>query len=368
MSIVAYTGLPGAGKSYGVVENVILPSLRKGRTVYTNIPMNYDELQKDKTIKGNLVTFRNEDVTETWLDELPAGIIFVLDEAWRVYPAGVRADKMPESYKSFLAEHRHKVDENGNSNEIIFVTQDLSQLASFVRKLIEETFIVKKMSAFGKRAAKRYRVDIYTGEASGSNPPVKNRVRQLFGKYKPEIYKYYQSHTQAEGEKVGEEVKADQRGSVLKSSLVKYGVPIALVLMCSGVYKVYKFFNPDNIQKPHITQKKAQVKQTHIASSSWEPTVTSQSVNPTPAPAERQIQLSRVWRIAGTVFGVKKSVAILASPWGNRTVDIVQYCDKIEGTYDYECIVDNERVTKWSGRYTRSMISGGVENAVSTLR
>lgn len=151
MSIVAYTGLPGAGKSYGVVENVILPSLRKGRTVYTNIPMNYDELQKDKTIKGNLVTFRNEDVTETWLDELPAGIIFVLDEAWRVYPAGVRADKMPESYKSFLAEHRHKVDENGNSNEIIFVTQDLSQLASFVRKLIEETFIVKKMSAFGKR-------------------------------------------------------------------------------------------------------------------------------------------------------------------------------------------------------------------------
>jgi len=43
MSILAYTGLPGHGKSYGVVENVILPALRMKRVVYTNIPLN-DEL------------------------------------------------------------------------------------------------------------------------------------------------------------------------------------------------------------------------------------------------------------------------------------------------------------------------------------
>ena len=39
MAIDAYTGLPRSGKSYSVVKNVILPSLRQKRHVYTNIPL-----------------------------------------------------------------------------------------------------------------------------------------------------------------------------------------------------------------------------------------------------------------------------------------------------------------------------------------
>jgi len=38
MAIDAYTGMPGHGKSYGVVEHVIIPSLKQGRHVVTNTP------------------------------------------------------------------------------------------------------------------------------------------------------------------------------------------------------------------------------------------------------------------------------------------------------------------------------------------
>ena len=38
MSIVGYSGLPGSGKSYGVVENVVIPALEAGRHIITNIP------------------------------------------------------------------------------------------------------------------------------------------------------------------------------------------------------------------------------------------------------------------------------------------------------------------------------------------
>ena len=60
MSISAYTGLPGHGKSYGVVDNVIRPALEKKREIFTNIPMNSDECLERF---GMTVTqFKTEDI------------------------------------------------------------------------------------------------------------------------------------------------------------------------------------------------------------------------------------------------------------------------------------------------------------------
>ncbi|MCU7813401.1 MAG: hypothetical protein KZQ77_19520, partial [Candidatus Thiodiazotropha sp. (ex Notomyrtea botanica)] len=47
MAIVTYVGLPGSGKSYSVVEHVILPALKNNRTVCTNIPLNKEQLSTD---------------------------------------------------------------------------------------------------------------------------------------------------------------------------------------------------------------------------------------------------------------------------------------------------------------------------------
>ncbi|MCT7418665.1 zonular occludens toxin domain-containing protein [Pseudomonas aeruginosa] len=47
MAIDAYVGKPGHGKSYGVVEHVIIPSLKQDRHVVTNIPLEVDMLLMD---------------------------------------------------------------------------------------------------------------------------------------------------------------------------------------------------------------------------------------------------------------------------------------------------------------------------------
>ena len=194
MSIVAYTGLPGSGKSCGVVENVILPALGAGRHIITNIPLKIGRLTDDYP-QGRITTFTNkqaEDDPEFFsLDGHPGGVIWVIDEAWRFWKSGMKSVNLPEVQKEFFTEHRHMVGEDGRTNEIVLVTQDLQQLCAFVRGLVEETYRAVKLTAIGQK--NRYRVDVHQGAVTGQKPG--KPMRQLYGKYKPEIYQYYKSHT-----------------------------------------------------------------------------------------------------------------------------------------------------------------------------
>jgi len=63
-----YCGRPGSGKSYGVVENVIVPAFKQGRDVVTNLPLVVDELRKafpESPTRLNMVT--NEEITPEFL-------------------------------------------------------------------------------------------------------------------------------------------------------------------------------------------------------------------------------------------------------------------------------------------------------------
>ncbi|OPE03923.1 zonular occludens toxin domain-containing protein, partial [Pseudomonas aeruginosa] len=78
-------GKPGHGKSYGVVEHVIIPSLKQDRHVVTNIPLEVDMLLMD--FGGTI-----EQLPENWFeredlaDFAPPGSVLVLDELWRRWP------------------------------------------------------------------------------------------------------------------------------------------------------------------------------------------------------------------------------------------------------------------------------------------
>ena len=117
MAISAYVGMPGHGKSYGVVENVIIPALKANRNVFSNIPM-HDEYCIENY--GSKTTyFEMQDVIDNpnWFTEVfVSGSIIVLDELWRLWAAGVKANNVLEQHKSFLAEHRHMVGERWKVN------------------------------------------------------------------------------------------------------------------------------------------------------------------------------------------------------------------------------------------------------------
>ena len=242
MAISAYVGMPGHGKSYGVVENVIIPALKANRNVFSNIPM-HDEYCIENY--GSKTTyFEMQDVIDNpnWFTEVfVSGSIIVLDELWRLWAAGVKANNVLEQHKSFLAEHRHMVGEDGKSTEIFFVTQDLGQVSSFARALIETTYAVVNLEKAGMK--NKYRVDVYHGAVTGTNPPVSKRIKEQFGTYKKEVFAAYISHTKSETGQAGDETKIDSRFRIFSGYKVKLFFGSLLIAAIVAYFGLSNLFN-----------------------------------------------------------------------------------------------------------------------------
>ncbi|MHB0765128.1 zonular occludens toxin domain-containing protein [Stutzerimonas sp. NM35] len=358
MAIDAYTGLPGHGKSYGVVEHVIIPSLKQGRHVVTNIPLDIDALLVDF---GGTV----EQLPEDWferadLGELaPPGTVLVLDELWRRWPNGMKANAARLEDKALLAEHRHRVDAKGRSMRVVLVTQDLAQIASWARALVETTYRMVKKSK------KLYRVDIYRGAVTGPRPPKSALLRQTAGKFKPDVYRYYQSATQSQSGAVGDESVADSRGSFLRSWGLWGLVLIVVIGAIVGIRGVASYFTPQSDKSPPSTAPALPPSQ---------PVAPAPSVNRAAAQVYSSKPsgpvMSAVWRVGGHVRGGSDSAGALAELTGQsppvrgpriarvilvhesgarRFVDL-SACEFFPGGLDVFCDIDGERVTPWTGR------------------
>lgn len=230
----AYIGRKGHGKSYGVVQNVIAPALKEGRTVFTNIPMNGEECEK--RFNKKVVQFEIDDIKNNpkwWTEVLEAGSIVVIDECWRLWPAGMTVKNAREEDKEFLAMNRHMVGANGKSTELVLVTQNLGKIANFARSDIETTYRVKKLEKVGM--SNKYRVDVYDGPVTGDNPPESKREREIYGKFSKETYSLYKSHTKSETGEAGDESRVDNRFKVLGGTSLKVGF-LAIILCLVAVY------------------------------------------------------------------------------------------------------------------------------------
>lgn len=288
MSIYAYVGLPGSGKSYGVVANQVMPALRDGRTVVTNLALKV-ELLREVFPGCDLRTFQTSELVETpeRIDEIfPPGCVAVIDEVWRLWPSGLKVDRIPMAFKSFLAEHRHRVDKKGRSLQIALVTQDLAQIAAFARQLVEQTFVHQQLGALGMRG--RYRVGVYEGNVTGLTPPTSRRIAQNLGKYDEKVYRFYSSHTMSESEEGGaDETPVDSRGNVWQRPALWLGLVGFLACLGFGGTWAYDFFT-----EPTVAVSGA-VGDRHPATVAAPPKAAPSS---TPAPAT-----SSKWRVSGYV-------------------------------------------------------------------
>jgi zona occludens toxin len=368
MPIDAYVGKPGHGKSYGVVQHVVIPSLKQNRHVVTNIPLQVDMLLED--FGGNITQLPHDWHTRPDLADLaPPGCVLILDELWRRWPAGLKANNVPEPDKALLAEHRHRVSKDGKSMRVVLVTQDLSQIASFARALIEQTYRVVK------KTKKAYRVDIYSGAATGDRPPKTTLQRQAFGTYKPSVYRYYSSATQSESGDVGDESKADNRGNIWRSPALWTMVFVIPLLVFGGVMGLRSYFapilgdkseptaqlvNPPPPGMPEFDQPKATIAERVVTAT------TGQTASGEPLP-------SPVWSVSGwlgcTVPVVddpsqvkpcgpseqggrsisRSSNVVLTDGTRSRIVPMSR-CRWIDLDRYVLCDIDGERITPWTGR------------------
>lgn len=333
MSIYAYTGLPGCGKSYNAVEQVILPALKAGRKVVTNVPLYVDRIREVVTT-GELVEFPVSAVAQqpdTIKDYVTPGCVFVLDEVWRLWPAGQKTDEVPEAFKSLLAEHRHMVDAEGNSVAITLLVQDLANIGSFARRLVEQTFIHTKLGHVGLSG--RFRVDIFQGQVTGVTGPIKKRLREIYGNYKPEVWKFYKSHTMSEAKSDGgKEKHVDSRGNVLKKPILIVGALAIPCLIAFGVYGLSNFIHGPAAK----ASSPGSVSQSHSAGPSTNPVSMMSSKPQSPSTAAPS------WRVVGWVLNQEKpdmSKAMMVSSGGQHYTVEFQECRRIVGQ-PLQCLLE----------------------------
>lgn len=329
MAIDAYTGIPGAGKSHGVVENVIIPALKKGRLVVHNMPLNEPEIMRIAGA-GALQKLPEKVSREEIVETFPKGAVLVLDEAWRFWPAGLKANNIPEAEREFFAMHRHMVGEDGESTDIALSCQDLSQVAAFLRDLVEQTFRYKKQTVIGRRD--RYRCDVYQGPVTGPHPPISKRIAERHGKYRPEIYACYRSHTLSTAGKVGNEEKIDKRGSMLSG--FRFKVTLAsLVLLIPLFFAARHTFYA--ISPRHAERSEAS--RGEIAT----------GAKPVPPSAPAVPVDSTAWRLAGLIRTRRGLFYLVEGEHGARKVSVSACSVDLAGNTG--CTVDGSRVTEWTG-------------------
>lgn len=378
-----YFGNTGAGKTYGVVEYVVIPSLKEDRLVITNIPLEGALLT---SIFGGEVRQLPPDWFEDpgFAESIPNGAVLILDEVWRKWPSGQNVKQVPVPEMALLKEHRHRVDAKGKAMRVVLVSQFPSDLASWVRKLIDTSFHMYKLSALG--ADRTFHVDVVKGCPTGDKIPKKLIIQTRKGTYKEEIYQFYRSATNSETGDVGDESVSDRRGLLWTSKLFWFCVVFGLCSVIGGPLYLFNVFfaryeqpapKPDTapISSPQLVNPMpASVALPAAAPVAEEPKVNPPPQEDRPPQEPGEPPLSKFWRVAGFIdrwrtedAETTSTAVLLAGPGGERKILPLDRCKGQDShlrqgraVYVY-CDIGGERISFWSGRVGVNGLMEGIK-------
>lgn len=342
MSISAYVGVPGSGKSYEVVKSVLLPAYMSGRRIVTNIEGIKEEafreyvlsrkkskiddlgtiirVSDDDVMQDNFFPFKTNDKTVETVCK--SGDLIAIDELWRIWES---EGKIPNNHRSFIAEHRHFTDDiTGLCCDLVVINQSVGNLPRFLKDRIETTYRMSKHISLGLNS--RYRVDVFNGIKLFKN----NRVTYYQEKYDKEIFKLYSSYDSQNGT----ESITDKRQNIFKNKRILFLCLFLLIMLFTSIFFIYKFFS-----SRQSASKIVNTDQTISMSINQNLQFKSE---PEPEP-----KLSTTWRISGALTQNGKSFVILMSNSGAIKLEPAsQFMFSglaIQGT------INGEIVTKYTG-------------------
>lgn len=206
MAITLIKGRPGAGKSYECVVHHILPSIKEGRKVVTNIPLNVDHFafiygESARSLLevvpfdfdgGHRYLSDPEDYKkyQDWKNDKGQGCLFVLDECHLLFPLSGRGKAqtdLAERQIEFFSGHRHW------GFDFIFLTQSDRKINRLLREDIEICIEVRKNRAIGDKSYRRY--VYYYGDGKS-----KGLIEQDSRQYEDKFFPFYKSHTKSESD------------------------------------------------------------------------------------------------------------------------------------------------------------------------
>jgi zona occludens toxin (predicted ATPase) len=223
-------GQIGSGKTYLAIEKFILPALKAGRYVYTNIDFGHkfefdvwskfsNHLGFDVSRFFNIVVDTSQFLEKLKLiayDErgcrLPPRSVVVIDEAHQIFNY-LDTLKVPKQVWEFLAYSRHF------GIDLVFITQSPELLSKFVQNLCNNFLYVYNLKQNSTLLKGRYKLEVrstFGGQI----------LETKFPKYNVEIFKLYRSFV------------VDTDESVFKRSLLMqgwakpaFGILLVLVLL-----------------------------------------------------------------------------------------------------------------------------------------
>lgn len=236
--IIVLEGVMGSGKTYEAVAFWILPALKNGRKVITNIPLNREifaawygmqmldliEVREDYIKDDGLYHVAFSDVRD-FRDEWKHPIsnqkpLYVVDEAHIPFETS-KSDRMRELFIDASLSRR-------NGNDWVLITQSMSNLYKPIANLVQAVHYMKKRVTMGKFDS--YFHFVYDGNTRGKKYITKN-VRT----YDPDIFRLYKSHM------VGEVDEAQMNVSDFRVWKAYRPAVIMFTLLGILMYFVYQY-------------------------------------------------------------------------------------------------------------------------------
>lgn len=360
MPINVYTGLMRSGKSYEVVSEVIVPAVRLGRRVVTNVDgisqekiheyliANYPD--DDDSLYGLIVHVEN---TQVFLPEffpyyddqkgahtdtiVQPGDLVCIDEAWRFW--GSTDCKIHKNHKSFFLEHGHFTNEKTKvACDLVLMIQDMGTLNRFVKNVIAFNFRTHKKVSLG--LTNTYSLNMWEGNKQTQGSLIGNWTRR----YKKEIFPLYSSF---KGGAEGVMVNADRRQNIFTNKKLWFMLALMIVGGSVSFYNVWKFFHPGELGRDGKPIKKGPV--SSVAASPAATTSPSAL-----KPPERVFSDS--WRIVGSYSAKGLTWVVLANPAGVVRVDSPSMF--YNSGYSQIGEIDGAKVTVWSGVSSSKAVRG----------
>ncbi|MCP5004021.1 MAG: hypothetical protein GY941_08780, partial [Planctomycetes bacterium] len=271
MATFIHHGDPGSYKSFSAVQKHIIPQLRAGRTIVTNIrglnskkriqkAINEKFPKKAKIIYVNCEKEQGRDKMRKWFHWVPKGSFIVIDEAQKIYSSKYKLESLdyPGDVQNGLSSNeaadrdirpatiQDAFDEQRHYNfDLIIITTHIAKLHKEIRQVAELAYLHRNTSGFLPWIKNRWRQKQHDPDTTGK-ANTKGYDPVSF-KADPRIFNCYEST------KTG--VHSD--AGVNKNLLYQIKVPIAMLLIAivAGFYYVPKSIenltpknNKDNIQ------------------------------------------------------------------------------------------------------------------------
>lgn len=309
--LVGLFGPMGSGKSYEAMKFHVLPALKAGQRVATNIEglTGADRLTAMSSFTGRTPAELQSLIIQLpkTKDELfapgvlpnpldwsapslvPPGSKLVLDECSTIFDA-----KLPEHVMRYLTEQRHGVDEHGNVGSTVIISQS-PQIHHSVRRIMSVAYVFSQFSMLAPfmkvlrplGLGADYRAEVYTdmSKSFGKSKPDNLIMRR----YDAKVFPCYKSVNAEEFKRLG----LDKRTTLLGNKYVVVFIPVMLCFAYYGGKSLFSVFGGA------LSSAAVQSSATSPPSTSAGSTPSNTSVSPAKIPSYFDKDLSDSYRYVG---------------------------------------------------------------------